>query len=188
MLRAPWTPPRERGLASSKLTFASTSRSCWQLTAHKLGPLLAIALLAGCSVISGSNGSSGDSGKPITSAAQAAIKSSQFATLNQVELAVRRAGSATALSSHMESSLQTLANGGDFGDSESSTCPDVTVSMSSVDVNDCIFGDVHSTKTIVLTGDSRAQMWFNTINAIAATSKYRLVFLAKSVCPVPLAT
>jgi hypothetical protein len=30
-------------------------------------------------------------------------------------------------------------------------------------------------------------MWFNAINAIAVTSKYRLVFLAKSGCPVPLA-
>jgi SGNH domain (fused to AT3 domains) len=179
---------RKRGLVSSKLGLTAASGSRRQLTAWKVGPLLAIALLAGCSVLSGNGASNGGSGKPITPTAQAAIKSSQFASLKQVKLAVSRAGSITALSSNVEPSLQTLASGGDFGDSQSSTCPDVAVSMSSVDVNDCVFGDVDSTKTIVLTGDSRAQMWFDTINNIATASKYRLVFLAKSGCPVPLAT
>jgi hypothetical protein len=188
ILKASWKSACQRDLASSRLRLSAAFRSCRQLTAYKIGPLLAITLLAGCGVLSGNHTSSGGTGKPIKPTAQAVISSSQFATLKQVKLAVSRAGSMTALSSNVEPSLQTLASGGDFGDSQSSACPDVAVSMSSVNVNDCIFGDVNSTKTIVLTGDSRAQMWFNAIDAIATASKYRLVFLAKSGCPVPLAT
>lgn len=183
ILRAPSTFLRKRGPASWP-RMAVTARSCQQLAAHRVGLALAMAFLTGCGVISGSNTSNGDSAE----SAPIAITLSQFATLKQVELAVKRAENTTAPPSDVEPSLQVLANNGDFGDSESQSCPGVTVNMSSVDVNDCIFGDVSATKTMVLTGDSRAQMWFNAINAIATASKYRLVFLAKSGCPVPLAS
>jgi hypothetical protein len=36
---------------------------------------------------------------------------------------------------------------------------------------------------MVLLGDSRAQMWFQTINQIATASRWRLVVLAKAACP-----
>jgi hypothetical protein len=39
---------------------------------------------------------------------------------------------------------------------------------------------------MVVVGDSHAQMWFYTINAIATESHWRLWFLAKSACPEPL--
>lgn len=185
ILGFPWTSFRKRDLAPSSC-LATASRNCRQLTARKLGLLLAIASLSGCGGISGGNASNG--GEPAGSTAPVAIKLSQFATARQVKLAVSSAENATTLPADVEPSLQILANYGDFGDSQSYSCPGVTVSMSSVDVNDCIFGDVNATRTMVLTGDSRAQMWFNTINAIAIVSHYRLVFLAKSGCPVPLAT
>lgn len=179
-------PPRSlrrRDLGAESCS-ANASRSRRLRSARKLGLLLAIAPLAGCGLISGSSASGGQP----TSTAPAAIKLSQFATLRQVKLAVRAAENITTPPSGVEPSLQVLANYGDFGDTDSYTCPGVAVNMSSVDVNDCIFGDVNAARTMVLVGDSRAQMWFNVIDAIATASKYRLVFLAKSGCPVPLAT
>ena len=50
----------------------------------------------------------------------------------------------------------------------------------------CLFGDPHGTHTMVVVGDSHAQMWFYTINAIATESHWRLWYLAKSACPDPL--
>jgi hypothetical protein len=172
---------REPGSGPGLVTAARSRRL---LTARKLGLLLVIAPLAGCGIISGSSASGGQP----TSAAPVAIRLSQFATLGQVKLAVRAAENIVRPPSGVEPSLQILANYGDFGDTDSYSCPGVTVNMSSVDVNDCIFGDVNATRTMVLVGDSRAQMWFNVIDAIATSSKWRLVFLAKSGCPVPLAT
>ena len=185
--RVPSTFLPKRGPASWP-RMATTARSCQQLAARKVVLPLAMALLAGCGAISGSNAANSRSAESAPSTAPVAITLSQFATLKQVNLAVKRAENTTAPPSDVEPSLQVLANNADFGDSESQSCPGVTVSMSSVDVKDCIFGDVSATKTMVLTGDSRAQMWFNAINAIATASKYRLVFLAKSGCPVPLAS
>ena len=187
ILRGLWASLRRRSPASG-LCLAATARNCRQLIAHRLGFLLAIASLAGCGIISGSNASQGGSGKPTTAPAPVAMKLSQFATLGQVKLAVTTLNITTP-PSKTEPSLQILANGGDFGASGSiPSCPDVTVGMSSVNLNDCTFGDLNATKTMVLTGDSRAQMWFNAVNAIATANEYRLVYLAKSGCPVPTAT
>ncbi len=54
---------------------------------------------------------------------------------------------------------------------------------SQTSVPPCLFGDPHGTHTMVVVGDSHAQMWFNTINAIATESHWRLWYLAKSACP-----
>lgn len=181
---------REKGSAPSESQLFGTSPRLRRPFANYLSLLLAAVLIAGCGVISGNNAPNGGTGTSETSppANLAAIKISQFATLRQVEAAVRRAQNAKTPPSHVAPSLEVLADNGDFGDSQSQVCPSVTVNISSVNTNDCIFGDTQSHKTIVLTGDSRAQMWFNAIDAIATASKYRLVFLAKSGCPVPLAT
>ena len=50
----------------------------------------------------------------------------------------------------------------------------------------CLFGDPRGTKSMVVVGDSHAQMWFYTIDAIAERSHWRLYYLAKSACPVAL--
>jgi len=50
----------------------------------------------------------------------------------------------------------------------------------------CLFGDPHGSRTMVVTGDSHAQMWFYTIDAIARRAHWRLWYLAKSSCPVGL--
>ena len=54
---------------------------------------------------------------------------------------------------------------------------------SETSVRPCLFGDPRGTRTMVVVGDSHAQMWFNTINAIATQAHWRLWYLAKSACP-----
>jgi SGNH domain (fused to AT3 domains) len=181
--RIPSTFLRRRGPASWR-RMATTARSRQQLAACKVGVPLAMVLLTGCGAISGNNASNGGASDSAPSTSPVVITLSQFATLHQVKLAVQRAENTTVPPPDVAPSLQVLANDGDFGDSD--TCPGASLSMSSVDVNDCIFGDVFATRTMVLTGDSRAQMWFNAIDAIATANKYKLVFLAKGGCPAPL--
>jgi len=65
------------------------------------------------------------------------------------------------------------------------TCPGPGTFQYKVDIARCTFGDVHAARSIVLTGDSRAQMWFDTLNAIASATHYKLVLLTKTGCPSP---
>jgi hypothetical protein len=186
VLRARRTHSRGSTLVSSGQRPTRTGcKTRLSKTASLIG-LVAAVSLAACGATSGSTPSSG--GTNTIAAPTAAVTLSQFASLAQVETAVREAEQAKTSPSQVEPPLQVLANFGDFGDQQSSACPQPAVSVSSVDPSKCIFGDVQATKTIVLTGDSRAEMWFDVINVIAAANNYRLVFLAKSGCPVPLAT
>ncbi len=57
---------------------------------------------------------------------------------------------------------------------------------SQTSVPPCLFGDPHGTRSMVVVGDSHAQMWFYTINAIAKKAHWRLWYLAKSSCPAAL--
>jgi hypothetical protein len=47
---------------------------------------------------------------------------------------------------------------------------------------DCVFGDPEGSRTMVLVGDSHAQMWFPALNAIAKANHWRLVPLVKFSC------
>jgi hypothetical protein len=47
----------------------------------------------------------------------------------------------------------------------------------------CDFGDVNSNQTIVLYGDSHAEMWFDAFDEIATQIGWKLVVLAKPYCP-----
>ena len=114
------------------------------------------------------------------------LKLSDFPTQQQVIAAVRKAESLTSPPADTQPSLQTLADGGDFGGSP--TCPGPTTFSATDNVAACTFGDVLARRTIVLTGDSRSQLWFETIDSIAIAVHMRLVLLAKYGCPSPLGT
>jgi hypothetical protein len=58
----------------------------------------------------------------------------------------------------------------------------------SVNVRDCTFGDKTAKETLVLTGDSRAQMWLDAFETVATGAHVKLVLLAKEGCPAPFAT
>jgi hypothetical protein len=49
--------------------------------------------------------------------------------------------------------------------------------------SECIYGDLSSSKSIVLFGDSHAAQWFEPLNTIASRYGYKLISLTKSACP-----
>jgi peptidoglycan/LPS O-acetylase OafA/YrhL len=57
-----------------------------------------------------------------------------------------------------------------------------TPSYTAVSVPKCVFGDPHGKRTMVLYGDSHAEMWFQAVNNIAAAAHWKLVVLAKGYC------
>jgi peptidoglycan/LPS O-acetylase OafA/YrhL len=50
-------------------------------------------------------------------------------------------------------------------------------------VRDCAFGDLASSRSVVLFGDSHAAMWFPALDAAANTNGWRLLNLTKATCP-----
>jgi hypothetical protein len=48
----------------------------------------------------------------------------------------------------------------------------------------CVFGDIQSTKTVVLFGDSHARMWLPSIVPVAIHDKLKIVYLGQDGCPV----
>lgn len=50
--------------------------------------------------------------------------------------------------------------------------------------NACVFGDTRGSKTMVLWGDSHAEMWFPALNTIAKALHWKLVTLIELGCPV----
>jgi len=50
-------------------------------------------------------------------------------------------------------------------------------------VSPCFYGDLHSSKVVVLTGDSHAAQWFDALNAVALKQHWKVLALTKSSCP-----
>jgi hypothetical protein len=46
----------------------------------------------------------------------------------------------------------------------------------------CIFGDVHATKTVLLYGNSQAQMWAPALDRLGVERHFRLIAIAKPAC------
>ncbi len=49
----------------------------------------------------------------------------------------------------------------------------------------CVFGDVDSSQTVVLFGDSHAAQWFPAIDVVAREKHWRLIVKVKDACPPP---
>jgi len=104
--------------------------------------------------------------------------------------AVIRGESVNRLPKSAVPQLERLAAGGGIGMSAavSRVCNPPTTTQSSVNVAACTFGDTHSHRTVVLVGDSRAQMWVDVFIQIAVATHVKLVMLAKTACPAALGT
>jgi hypothetical protein len=113
---------------------------------------------------------------------------SQFPILGQVTSQIVAAESATKPPATVHPSISTLAAGGDFGFQPAGHCVAPGTSTARVNVAACTFGDKTAKETLVLTGDSRAQMWLDAFEKVATGAHIKLVLLAKSGCPAPLAT
>jgi SGNH domain (fused to AT3 domains) len=50
-------------------------------------------------------------------------------------------------------------------------------------LRECVFGDVNSSTTVVLLGDSHAAQWFPALESISNQNRWRLVTMIKMACP-----
>ncbi|GIG70267.1 acyltransferase family protein [Phytomonospora endophytica] len=62
------------------------------------------------------------------------------------------------------------------------------VSYESATVERCVYGDVSSSRTVVLFGDSHAAQWFPALERLALAGGWRLVSLTKASCKVATVT
>jgi len=113
---------------------------------------------------------------------------SQYPTLRQVTSQIMTAEKTANPPPSVRPPISTLADGGDFGMQNAGSCAAPGTSTASVNVKNCTFGDKSAKETVVLTGDSRAQMWLDAFETVATGAHFKLVFLAKEGCPSPLAT
>jgi len=143
--------------------------------------LLTIALCAGCGSSSSGQGASTNGSPP--SGSTSSIQVSQFADQPKVLAAVKSATSLTSMPSSAVTQLQSLAVGSETGHNFLPHCQVPSTFESTVNVASCTFGDRTSSTTMVLVGDSRAEMWFNPIETIATAEHIKLVLLAKAGCP-----
>jgi hypothetical protein len=112
----------------------------------------------------------------------------RYATQSQVTAAVAAAQHLRSPPAKVTPNISVLARDGDFGIDMAGGCAAPSEGASSENVAACTFGDTSSATTVVLTGDSRAQMWFDAFDIVAKAEKFKLVLLAKAGCPSPLAT
>jgi SGNH domain (fused to AT3 domains) len=113
---------------------------------------------------------------------------SQYPTLSQVTAQIMTAERTATAPASVRPSLSTLADGGDFGMQNAGSCAAPGTNTASVNVKSCTFGDKSAKETVVLTGDSRAQMWLDAFETVATGAHFKLILLAKEGCPAPLAT
>jgi parallel beta-helix repeat protein len=61
--------------------------------------------------------------------------------------------------------------------------PCVGISQDTASVPECVIGDVAATRTMVLYGDSQAEMWSGALDQVARRTHWRLELLLKNGCP-----
>jgi hypothetical protein len=96
---------------------------------------------------------------------------------SEVLQAVKAATSITSVPDNLTPPLADVSS--DFGGLEGTCFPLASVTT----VPSCTFGDPHGTHTVVLYGDSHADMWFYAMNQIATENHWKLVLLSKGWCP-----
>jgi hypothetical protein len=113
-----------------------------------------------------------------------------FATKSQVISAVKASLRIKSLPTGFAPTISELAGNKDWGGDlqYESTCPLLTTDESDFDPQDCYFGDLNSKFVVALVGDSRARMLLDTMNELGLIEKFKLLILAKSGCPAPLAS
>ena len=110
----------------------------------------------------------------------ASSASRSHGTLAQVERQVAASVHITTLSPAVAAELPAAptdfswSNYPAVGTSTGSTCHTVTA---------CVYGDLTSSKVVVLFGDSHALMWLNALAPWAASDKVKLVLLWQGLCP-----
>ncbi len=133
-----------------------------------------LALLATAALLAG-----GAAGGRAASGATPGAASASGGT-GYVTSVVAAAGHIKSLPSGLVPALQDAANDTGSVDLNQGGCNPATATTT---VPSCTYGDTHASKTIVLIGDSHAQMWFPAFRQIATQAHYKLVVLTKASCP-----
>ncbi len=97
---------------------------------------------------------------------------------SEVAMLVRRAPVLRSLPTDLMPSLADAPQ--DWGGPPPSCSP--AIGGTSIPDN-CVFGDTSGSHTMVIYGDSHAEMWFDGLNNIAKEAHWRLVDLGKGYCP-----
>jgi hypothetical protein len=117
-----------------------------------------------------------------SSAPGATSASPSVATPAQVVKLVAAASALQKLPQDLRPPLADAPNDNSYNFLQKGGC---TPAPADVKMGSCIFGDTSATHTMVLFGDSHAEMWFSGFNALAMRRHWRLAYLGKSGCSAP---
>ena len=109
---------------------------------------------------------------------------SEYPSLSQVTSQILAAETVTKAPASVRPPIGTLANGGDFGMQDAGHCASPGTNATSVNVGNCTFGDKSAKETLVLTGDSRAQMWLDAFETVATGARVKLVSSPRRAVPL----
>lgn len=112
----------------------------------------------------------------------------RFASLAQVEAAVTASRGISKLPSSVAAQLGAAAIDDDRDVTGVCFLPDADASSSKL--SDCTYGNqkAGASKTVVIFGDSLANMWFPAIETLAIDHGFKVILLSEANCPVPTLT
>ena len=161
------------GLGAVTLWLAQPERtqSRWRLRAITAAFLAAVVTTFGLSV----------SQRPpaVATVSTAPVRT---ASLAQVLTLVQASNTITRLPTALNPSLAVVLEKPDsnWGGSRGGPCG---AALDQSTVPACVFGDTKASRTIVVYGDSHAEMWFDAIDDLAMKDGWKLVLLSKGACP-----
>ena len=134
--------------------------------------LLSVAL---ASLLAGLGGASTASASRAGSRARV-----QIASTTRVLHAVAAARLIKSVPSNVNPALKDAVNDNGYPQAYAEGCE---APAEKVQMPACVYGDPHGKKTMLLFGDSHAEMWLPGFDALAKRIHWKLVYLAKSGCP-----
>ena len=194
--RSKWLSERARRSLFAGLGL-STAGACTCLVAALLLPASQGHGLAPLAVIGPGEGRS-QSAAPGPSPVSAASKGASLANSGRAQRATTLTAAQASLASDQRQVAAALERSARMMDVPSNLDPPLADASASeappfvdgcllgfteVQVAPCVFGDLGSSTTVVLFGDSHAAMWFPAVDAIANAQHWRLVVWTKATCP-----
>ncbi|WP_081529038.1 SGNH hydrolase domain-containing protein [Mycolicibacterium vaccae] len=188
----------ESGTRSGRTKILSTNsiRRSWsgRRRRGRLTPLLAgvVVALAACSSSGGgSDMPAYQSEQNPAESASSDLSTQTYATTAEVLEAVTAAQSTQALPPGASEQLVAMSqvarsnsNAEEAGPEKCFDKLDIRSSAAYTSLGDCAYGDPNGTKLMVIYGDSRAQMWVNTLERVSATTGWKVRLFAQGGCPV----
>jgi hypothetical protein len=138
--------------------------------------LLTAMSLSSCALPSGAPGPAGGAESPTSAASSATV-----ATTAQVLEAVKAAEGLDVLPDSVAATLAKPSHAAPTGKFDCHLKDNPIGKIS--DLGECTYGDNRGTKTMVIYGDSRAQMWGAALEGVASRSGWKLLVYSLPECP-----